>query len=115
MNEFDRPQNKFLDEMYDDFLELISHEPSAWDIAKEKARQLDYNRKNANKFNNIKTREEYLERANKRHADKKREATSYFNDDEPATPKKKTASKKTSVNSNKESVEPKKEQEKPDQ
>ena len=48
MNEFDRPQNKFLDEMYDDFLELISHEPSAWDIAKEKARQLDYNRKNAN-------------------------------------------------------------------
>ena len=94
MNEFDRPQNKFLEEMYDDFLSLISQEPTAWEIAKEKARQLDYNRKNANKFNTIKSREEYLERANKRHADKKRKATSYFDDDEPASSTKKTASKK---------------------
>ena len=96
MSDFDRPQNKFLEDMYDDFIGLISQEPSAWDIAKEKARQLDYNRKNANKFNTIKTREEYLERANKRHADKKKEATSYFNDDEPEAPKKKSTSKKPS-------------------
>ena len=51
MSDFDRPQNKFLEDMYDDFIGLISQEPSAWDIAKEKARQLDYNRKNANTFN----------------------------------------------------------------
>lgn len=95
MDEFDRPQNKFLEEMYDDFLWLISSEPSAWDIAQEKARQLDYNRKNANKFNTIKSRKEYLERANNRHADKRRKATSYFDDDEPATPKKKTSTEKS--------------------
>ena len=95
MDEFDRPQNKFLEEMYDDFLWLISSEPNAWDIAQEKARQLDYNRKNANKFNTIKSRKEYLERANNRHADKRRKATSYFDDDEPATPKKKTSTEKS--------------------
>lgn len=95
MDEFDRPQNKFLEEMYDDFLWLISSDPSAWDVAKEKARQLDYNRRNASKFNTIKSRKEYLERANNRHADKKREATSYFNDDEPASPKK--SSRKTQI------------------
>lgn len=95
MDEFDRPQNKFLEEMYDDFLWLISSDPSAWDAAKERERQLDYNRRNAHKFNNIKSRKEYLERANKRHADKKREATSYFDEDEPASPKK--SSRKTKI------------------
>ena len=58
MNEFDRPQNKFLEEMYDDFLWLISSDPTAWDIAKEKGRQLDYNHRNAHKFDNIKSRKE---------------------------------------------------------
>ncbi len=97
MNEFDRPQNKFLEDMYDDFWDILSTEPSLWQKAQEKARQLDYNRKNANKFETIKSRKEYLERANNRHAGKKKEATSYFNDDEPAEPKKSTASKKTKV------------------
>ena len=109
MDEFDRPQNKFLEEMYDDFLWLISSEPNVFDKAQEKARQLDYNRKNANKFDNIKSREEYLERAENRHADKKKEATSYFDDDEPATTKKKTSSKKTTTDTQKESLEMKQE------
>lgn len=108
MNEFDRPQNKFLEEMYDDFLWLISSDPTAWDIAKEKGRQLDYNRRNAHKFDNIKSRKEYLERANNRHADKKKKATSYFNDDEPASPKK--SSRKTKIiDTQDENVEIKKE------
>lgn len=95
MDEFDRPQNKFLEEMYDDFLWLISSDPSAWDAAKERERRLEYNRKNAHKFDNIKSRKEYLERANQRHADKKKEATSYFDEDEPANPKK--SSRKTKI------------------
>lgn len=95
MDEFDRPQNKFLEEMYDDFLWLISSDPSAWDKAKERERQLEYNRRNAHKFDNIRSRKEYLERANKRHADKKKEATSYFDEDEPASPKK--SSRKTKI------------------
>lgn len=109
MDEFDRPQNKFLEEMYDDFLWLISSEPNVFDKAQEKARQLDYNRKNANKFDNIKSREEYLKRAENRHADKKKEATSYFDDDEPASTKKKSSSKKTTTDTQKESLEMKQE------
>lgn len=109
MDEFDRPQNKFLEEMYDDFLWLISSEPNVFDKAQEKARQLDYNRKNANKFDNIKSREEYLKRAENRHADKKKEATSYFDDDEPASTKKKASSKKTTTDTQKESLEMKQE------
>ena len=80
---YDRPQRKFLEEMYDDFFSLISSEPDAFDIAKEKMRQLRYNHENANKFETIKTRAEYLKRADQRHAGKKRKSTSYFNEDEP--------------------------------
>ncbi len=79
----ERPQNKFLQDMYDDFFWLISSEPDILEASQEKLRQLEYNRRNANKFNNIKSRKEYLERADKRHADKKKESTSYFNEDEP--------------------------------
>ena len=93
MNEFDRPQNKFLEEMYDDFLWLISSTPNMLDKAKERERQLEYNRKNAHKFDNIKSRKEYLDRANNRHADKKRPATSYFNEDEPTSTKKSSRKK----------------------
>ena len=103
MDEFDRPQNKFLEEMYDDFLWLISSDPSAWDRAKERERQLEYNRKNAHKFDNIRSRKEYLERANNRHADKKKEATSYFDEDEPASPKK--SSRKTKIIDTQEKIE----------
>ena len=95
MDNFDRPQNKFLEEMYDDFLWLISSDPEVFGRTSEKARQLEYNRKNANKFNTIKSRQEYLERADQRHADKKRESTSYFDDDEPINGKK-TSKKSTS-------------------
>ena len=95
MSEFDRPQNKFLEEMYDDFLWLISSDPTAWDAAKERSRQLEYNRKNASKFDNIKSRKEYLERANNRHSSKKKESTSYFDEDEPVSPKK--SSRKTKI------------------
>lgn len=102
MNKFDRPQNKFLEDMYDEFWDILSTEPSLWEKAQEKARQFDYNRKNANKFNTIKTREEYLERANNRHADKRKEATSYFDDDEPADPKKDSTNKKTKTVANQE-------------
>lgn len=88
MNDSDRPQNKFLEEMYDDFLSLISSDPEVFGKASQKAKQLEYNRRNANKFNTIKSRKEYLERAEKRHASKRKEATSYFNEDEPIEQKK---------------------------
>ena len=87
---YDRPQRKFLEEMYDDFFSLISSEPDAFDIAKEKMRQLRYNHENANKFETIKTRAEYLKRADQRHAGKKRKSTSYFNEDEPSLTSDKT-------------------------
>ncbi|MBR3614844.1 MAG: AAA family ATPase [Clostridia bacterium] len=100
MNEFDRPQNKFLKEMYDDFLWLISSEPGILDEAQKKARQLEYNRKNTDTFNNIKSRKEYLDRANSRHADKRKEATSYFDEDEPI----KSTKRKTVKTSSKQGV-----------
>ncbi len=110
-NNYDRPQNKFLEEMYDDFFSLISSEPDAFDIAKEKLRQLRYNHENANKFATIKTREEYLKRAEQRHAGKKRKSTSYFDEDEPSLDyskiKKDAAQKATAKQSNKE-IEPQK-------
>jgi len=88
-NQVERPINKFLSDMYDDFFWLISSDPDAFDEKKERARQLRYNHEHSNTFNNIKSRKEYLERANKRHADKKKEATSYFNEDEPTLSSKK--------------------------
>ena len=97
---YDRPQRKFLEEMYDDFFSLISSEPDAFDIAKEKIRQLRYNHESTNKFENIKSRDEYLKRANSRHAEKRKEATSYFNEDEPSldySKIKKEAAKKAST------------------
>ena len=110
-NNYDRPQNKFLEEMYDDFFSLISSEPDAFDIAKEKLRQLRYNHENANKFATIKTREEYLKRAEQRHAGKKRKSTSYFDEDEPSLDyskiKKDAAQKATAKQSNKK-IEPQK-------
>ena len=35
-NQYDRPQKKFLEDMYDDFFWLISSDPDAFNAAKEK-------------------------------------------------------------------------------
>ena len=58
----ERPQNKFLSELYDDFFWLISSDPDAFDAAKNTVKKIKYNRENASKFN-FKTREEYLKDA----------------------------------------------------
>ena len=79
----DRPQRKFLEEMYDDFFWLITSDKDAFDIAKDKVRKLRYNHARNNTFDTIKSRDEYLKRADKRHAGKQREALSYFDEDEP--------------------------------
>ena len=98
-NQVERPLNKFLNDMYDDFFWLISSDPDAFDEKKEKTKQLRYNHEHSNTFNNIKSRKEYLERANKRHSDKKKEATSYFNEDEPTLDYKKIKEEKNNQNS----------------
>ena len=61
----ERPQNKFLSELYDDFFWLISSDPDAFDAAKNTVKKIKYNRENASKFN-FKTREEYLKDAETR-------------------------------------------------
>lgn len=61
----ERPQNKFLSELYDDFFWLISSDPDAFDAAKKTVKKIKYNRENASKFN-FKTREEYLKDAEAR-------------------------------------------------
>ena len=82
-NQYDRPQKKFLEDMYDDFFWLISSDPDAFNAAKEKIKKLRYNHEHRDTFDNIKSRKEYLQRANSRHSDKRKEATSYFKEDEP--------------------------------
>lgn len=82
-NKIDRPQNKFLSDMYDDFFWLLSSDSDAFRAAKEKAKKLRDNYEQTNRFDNIKSKKEYIERANNRHADKRKEATSYFDEDEP--------------------------------
>lgn len=82
-NQYDRPQKKFLEDMYDDFFWLISSDPDAFNAAKEKIKKLRYNHEHRDTFDNIKSRKEYLQRANSRHADKRKEASSYFKEDEP--------------------------------
>ena len=61
----ERPQNKFLSELYDDFFWIISSDPDAFDAAKNTVKKIKYNRENASKFN-FKTREEYLKDAETR-------------------------------------------------
>ena len=82
-NLYDRPQKKFLEDMYDDFFWLISSDPDAFNAAKEKIKKLRYNHEHRDTFDNIKSRKEYLQRANSRHSDKRKESTSYFKEDEP--------------------------------
>lgn len=89
---FERPINKFLNDMYDDFFWLISSDPDAFDAARKSAKKLVYNHTQGEKLDNIKSRKEYLDRANKRHANKKKESTSYFNEDEPTLDYKKIKS-----------------------
>ena len=93
--QFERPINKFLSDMYDDFFWLISSDPDAFESAQKNLKKLKYNHSQGKKLDNIKSRKEYLERANKRHADKKRPSTSYFNEDEPALDYEKIKSKST--------------------
>lgn len=90
--QFERPINKFLNDMYDDFFWLISSDPDAFDTARKSAKKLVYNHTQGKKLDNIKSRKEYLDRANKRHANKKKESTSYFNEDEPTLDYKKIKS-----------------------
>ena len=41
--QFERPINKFLNDMYDDFFWLISSDPDAFDAARKSAKKLVYN------------------------------------------------------------------------
>ena len=61
----ERPQNKFLSELYDDFFWLISSDPDAFDAAKNTVKKIKYNRENASKFN-FKNRKEYIKDAETR-------------------------------------------------
>ena len=80
-NKYDenRPQYKFLKEMYDDLLDIVFSVDTEEDEEKKRLKQIEV----TETLGHIKSRKEYLERANKRHADKKKESTSYFNEDEP--------------------------------
>ena len=102
----DRPQKKFLEDMYDDFFWLISSNPDAFEVAADKMRKLKYNHENINKLN-FKTREEYLKDAKEREKKQRktvaRKSSGYFDEYED-TPKskqvQKSSSQKRTVSSN---------------
>ena len=79
----DRPQNKFLSDMYDDFFWLISSNPDAFDAAAKTVKKLKYNHENINKLN-FKTRDEYLEDAKNREKTQKKtvseKSSGYFDE-----------------------------------
>ena len=95
----DRPQNKFLEDMYDDFFWLISSNPDAFEVAADKMRKLKYNHENINKLN-FKTRDEYLKDAEERKKKQRKtvspKSSGYF-DEYENTPKHK---KQVSSNQN---------------
>lgn len=88
-NQENRPQNKFLNEMYEDLLYLIYEDSADEQLAKRKLNDLREDRNIIDTLDNMQSREEYLKRANERHASKRKPATSYFDDDEPVSNHKK--------------------------
>ena len=84
-----RPQNKFLSEMYEDLLYLIFEKSDDQETTERKLAELRKNRDLIETLDNMKSRKEYLERAENRHALERKEATSYFKDDEPVSNQKK--------------------------
>lgn len=77
-----RPQSKFLSDMYDDFFWLISSDPDAFDAARNTIKKIKYNHNKSVNLDTIKTKEEYLRDLAEKEANYKKAANSSINIDD---------------------------------